>query len=263
MLQVMEDAPFPWLAKCLQAGLLDQVDGVSVHPYRQGYSPRNIPENPSTFEGRPGVGYATYEEQIARLRERIANKPVAVTEVGWSTTPEGSICEHTQAKFALRQQVMDFALGLDCAVYFLLRERHLDCPAPLWNIENHFGIVHTDNTPKPAYIALQTLYSQLHSACVKSDVPVEFSQPGVKWYLFADNSGAVPMRKLVYWLPVPAQDDLKVVETEVKVGDTVVPKVPLDDTPRTVRLHQVDGLWGYPILIDPVLQRLRDNVAWH
>lgn len=262
MLQMMEDQPFPWLARCLKAGLLDQVDGISVHPYRQGYSPRNIPENPSTFEGRPGVGYVTYEEQIASLRERTGNKPVAVTEVGWSTTPEGNICEHTQAKFALRQQVMDFALGLDCAVYFLLRERHLNYPLPLWHIENHFGIVHTDNTPKPAYIALQTLYSQLDSACVKADLPVEFTRPGVKWYLFRDARGPVPMLKLVYWLPVPAQDDLAAVETAVRVGDVRVPRVPLDDTPRILRLHQIDGRWGYPILIDLILQRMRQDVAW-
>jgi hypothetical protein len=91
MLQLMEDAPFPWLKRCLQAGLLEQVDGISIHPYRQGYSPKNVPENPSTFDGKPGDGYKTYEEQIAVLRQRTANKPVAVTEVGWSTTPQGSI----------------------------------------------------------------------------------------------------------------------------------------------------------------------------
>jgi hypothetical protein len=261
MLQVMEDWPFPWLDRCLQAGLLDQVDGISIHPYRQGYSPRNIPENPSTFEGRPGKGYATYEEQIARLRERTGGKPVAVLEVGWSTTPAGSICEHTQAKFALRQQIQDFALGLDCAVYFLLRERHVDRPCPLWHIENHFGIVHTDNSPKPAYIALQTLYSQLDSGCTKSDLPVEFSDPQVKWFLYQDTRGAVPVLKLVYWLPVPAQDDLRPVDVAVKVGEVKMPAVPVDDTPRVLRLHQVDGKWGYPVLIDLILQRLRDDVA--
>ncbi len=37
----------------------------------------------------------------------------------------------------------------------------MDRPCPLWHIENHFGIVHTDNTPKPAYIALQTVQDDL------------------------------------------------------------------------------------------------------
>jgi len=37
----------------------------------------------------------------------------------------------------------------------------VDRPCPLWHIENHFGIVHTDNTPKPAYIALQTVQDDL------------------------------------------------------------------------------------------------------
>lgn len=262
MLQCMEESPFPWLRRCLQAGLLTQVDGVSIHPYRQGYSPSNIPENPSTFEGRPGEGYRTYEEQIARLRSLAPGKPIAVNEVGWSTTPEGSICEHTQAKFALRQQIMDFALGLDCAVYFLLRERYVNCPHPLWHLENHFGLVHTDNSPKPAYVALQTLYSQLDSGCTPASEAVEFSDPAVKWYLFEDRRGEMPVRKLVYWLPVAARDDLRPREVGVRVGAVRMPRVPVDDTPRLVRLHQVEGRWGYPVVVDFVLQRVAQDVAW-
>lgn len=262
MLQLMEETPFPWLRRCLEAGLLDQVDGITIHPYRQGYSPRNTPENPSTFEGRPGEGYKTYEEQIAVLRKRVGGKPIVVTEVGWSTTPQGSICDHTQAKFALRQQLQDFALGLDCAVYFLLRERRVDCPCPLWHIENHFGIVHLDNTPKPAYIALQTLYSQLDGGCVKSALPVEFSAPNVKWYLYEDRRGAVPTLKLFYWLPVPAEDAFAQTISSVKLAGVTVPEVPVSDCPMILRLHQIDGRWGYPVLIHPVLQTLQDDVPW-
>lgn len=261
MLQCMEEQPFPWLARCFKAGLAAQVDGISVHPYRQGYSPRNIPENPSTFEGRPGVGYTTYEEQIGRLRQLAPGKPVAVTEVGWSTTPAGTICEHTQAKFALRQQIMDFALGLDCAVYFLLRERYVDRPCPLWDQENHFGIVHTDNTPKPAFIALQTLYSQLDSGCTRSALPVEFGDARVKWYLYEDRRGAVPTLKLFYWLPVPAQDDFPATATSVKVGAVKVGALSVSDSPRILRLHQIDGRWGYPVLIDPVLRKVTDDLG--
>lgn len=262
MLQVMEDTPFPWLKRCLQAGLLEQVDGISIHPYRQGYSPVNVPENPSTFEGRPGNGYKTYEEQIKVLRHRTGNKPVAVTEVGWSTSPQGSICEITQAKFALRQQIQDFALGLDCAVYFLLRERHVDRPFPLWHIENHFGIVHTDNTPKPAYIALQTLYSQLDSGCVKSSLPVEFDSANVKYYLYEDNRAAVPILKLFYWLPVPAEDNFPRTTTSVKLSGVTVPEVALSDCPMILRLHRIADQWGYPVLINPVRQTVQHDLQW-
>ncbi len=262
MLQLMEEQPFPWLARCLKAGLLDVVDGVSVHPYRQGYSPRNIPEHPSTFEGRPGVGYTTYEGQIGKLRQLAPGKPIAVTEVGWSTTPDGSICEHTQAKFALRQQLQDFALGLDCAVYFLLRERYVDRPYPLWHLENHFGIVHTDNTPKPAYIALQSLYSQLDGACVRSAAPVAFGDPRVKWYLYDDPRGPVPARKLCYWLPVPAEDNFAAVRTTVKVGEVSLASVPVTDAPQILRFHQVAGRWGYPVRIDLVRQTSTDDLPW-
>jgi len=262
MLQLMEDWPFPWFRRCLDAGLLDSVDGISIHPYRQGYSPRNIPENPSTFEGRPGKGYTTYEEQIGVLRQMTENKPIVVNEVGWSTTPAGTICEHTQAKFALRQQIMDFALGIDCAVYFLLRERYVNAPFPLWHQENHFGIVHTDNSPKPAFAGLQTFYSQLDSGCRRSSGVAAFGVENVKWYLYEDDRGAIPSLKLIYWLPVPAQDDFPPTTTSVKVAGVSIPEVPISDAPRILRLHRVDGEWGYPVLIDLILQRIDDSVQW-
>ncbi|MBC7289605.1 MAG: hypothetical protein H5T86_16510, partial [Armatimonadetes bacterium] len=116
MLQVMEEQPFPWLRLCIEAGLLDEIDFFTFHPYRQGYSPENIPENPSRFWnwGTPPP-WKTYEDQIRELRRLVGNKPLVVDEVGWSTTPQGPICEHTQAKFALRQQVLDFSLGVEVA----------------------------------------------------------------------------------------------------------------------------------------------------
>lgn len=267
----MEESPYPWLRLALEAGLLKAADSVTIHPYRQAYSPKNIPENPSTFEGRPTPRYRTYEEQIHTLRQMVGSKPIAVTEVGWSTAPKGplasltagTITELTQAKFALRQQVMDFALGLDCAVYFLLRERHADAPFPAGQLENHFGIVRVDNSPKSAYVALQTPYSQLDNRCKRNEkARVRFSVEGVKWFVFDDTSSSVPARKIVYWLPVPARDDFPVERINIQLDDAFVHDVPLSDALRMVRLHRIDGKWGYPILIDLLKQMADENVAW-
>jgi hypothetical protein len=271
MLQCMEEKPYPWLPLAIEAGLLDAADGISIHPYRQSYSPENIPENPSTFEGRPTDRYRTYEEQIETLRAMVGKKPIAVTEVGWSTAAKGplvpltreTITELTQAKFALRQQIQDLALGIRPATYFMLLDRVADRPFPAGHIENSFGIVHADLTPKPAYTALQTLYSQLDDACTRNqDVLVRFAAKGVKWYLFDDNSRGVPMRKLVYWLPEPARDDFPVTHTSVILGEVMIRGVPLSDAPRLLRLHQVEGRWGYPVLVDFIGQRMDDNVGW-
>ncbi len=274
MLQCMEEKPWPWLRLCFEAGLLDNVDFFTFHPYRQGYSPRNIPENPSRFWnwGTPPSEYSTYEEQVQELRRRVGDKPLVINEVGWSTTPRGSICEHTQAKFALRQQIMDFALGIDVAVYFLLRERRVDAPFAQWHLENHFGIVHVDNTPKPAYTALQALYAQLDSACRPAqDVAVEFTTAQMpeeladatpKWYLLDDPTEVVPARKLLFWLPVPARDDCPVARATVRIGDVTCTDVPLDDRPRLLRLHQLDGRWGWPVLVDFVRYDVRYDQPW-
>ncbi len=271
MLQCMEQQPYPWLRLAFEAGLARSADGISIHPYRQAYSPSNVPENPSTFEGRPGAGYRNYEEQIAALRKMAPGKPIAVTEVGWSTAPLGPlngstkerITELTQAKFALRQQIEDFALGMDVAVYFLLRERHDNAPCPPGHIENHFGIVHVDNSPKPAYTALQTLYAQLDGRSrVAKSVAVRFSAPGVKCYVFDDTTMSPPVRRVAYWLPVPARDDFPVQRTDIIVGGVAAANLPVSDAPRILRLHKIDGAWGYPALVDLMKQTIDTNVAW-
>lgn len=271
MLQCMEEQPYPWLRLAIEAGLARAADGISIHPYRQSYSPQNAPENPSTFEGKPTARYRTYEEQIEVLRKLIGGKPIAVTEVGWSTAPLGPlnsstrerITELTQAKFALRQQIMDFALGMDVAVFFLLRERHENAPFPPGHIENHFGIVHADNSPKPAYTALQTLYSQLDARShLTKAVPVRFSRTGVKWYVFDDLKSKPAVRRLAYWLPVPARDDFAVERIDVTVGGIRLPRVPLSDAPRILRLHRIDGSWGYPALVDLMAQTIDTDVRW-
>jgi len=273
MLQVMEEKPFPWLRLCLEAGLAKEIDYFSFHPYRQAYSPRNIPEYPSRFFGW-GVmpkEYSTYEGQIGALRRRVGDKPLVVDEVGWSTTPKGSICEHTQAKFALRQQIQDFALGVDVAVYFMLRERHVDAPHPLWHIENHFGIVHVDNTPKPAYTALQALYAQIDGRDKPSKATVRLALSGLppqmrgveaKWYLFEDKADGTRTRKLLYWLPVTPQDEFPTVKAQVRVGDVLVDDVPISDTPQILRVHEIGGKWGWLVRIDLVLHQVDTKVAW-
>ncbi|HEX2999597.1 MAG TPA: hypothetical protein VHR86_05105, partial [Armatimonadota bacterium] len=255
MLMVMEEKPFPWLRRALEAGLLDYVDGVSFHPYRQGYSPKNMPEHPSTFEGRPGEGYRTYLEQLAVLRERVRNYPLVINEVGWSTTPKGPISELTQAKFALRQQIMDFAAGIRPAVYFMLRERHVDRPFPAGHLENHFGIVRDDNTPKPAYRALQTLYALLDDGWVPVNAKEHFTQKDVLSFAFEKVEGDVPVRQLLYWLPEPAADDFPLRHTACTLNGVTVSELPLSEAPRALRLHQVQGRWGYPLLVDLLAQK--------
>ncbi|MBC7287975.1 MAG: hypothetical protein H5T86_08005, partial [Armatimonadetes bacterium] len=151
-------------------------------------------------------------------------------------------------------------------------ERHVDRPYPLWHIENHFGIVHVDNTPKPAYKALQALYSQLDSDCKSaSGVPVEFrvtrpsrdaldAQP--KWFLYEDMSGEVPVRKLVFWYPVPAKDNFQPALADISVGNATATGVPITDAPQILRVHKVDERWGWPVLIDPLRYQMLENISW-
>jgi len=261
MVQHIEEYPWPWVRLAIEAGLLNWIDGFSIHPYRQGYSPSNVPENPSTFGGEPTDRYTTYEEQIATLREMTRHKPIVVNEVGWSTTPVGPITELTQAKFALRQEIQDFALGMECATYFMIRERYPDAPFPAGHFENHTGITRTDNTPKPAYLSLQALYSQLDDDCTRAYPAATFGRDGVKWYVFDNHAGAVPVRMLFYWLPLPARDDFPTEAVDVNVGDLALAGLPISESPRMLRLTLEDGKWGRPVLVNLVARDVEHPAA--
>ncbi len=72
----------------------------------------------------------------------------------------------------------------------------------------------------------------------------------------------MPTLKLFYWLPVPADDNFPRTTTSVKLSGVTVPKVTLSDCPMILRVHRIADRWGYPVLINPVLQTVQDDLQW-
>ena len=140
---------FPWsfLEKFLQSGLLEQLDAVSVHPYRDYRRP---PE--------------TVSEDYLRLRrliERYAspgkkNVPIISGEWGYATHNKGVSLE-TQAAFIVRQQLANLWLGVPLSIWYDWKNDGTD---PGY-VEHHFGTVYLDRRPKPAYEALRVLTHEL------------------------------------------------------------------------------------------------------
>ena len=143
-------AGFPWdfLETFLKSGVLEYLDAVSVHPYRDAHSP------PETAAG----DYQRLRQIIARYapQSRKAEMPILSGEWGYSTHAGGVPLE-TQAAFAVRQQLSNLLNGVPLSIWYDWKN---DGPDANEN-EHNFGTVLPDLKPKPAYVAIQTLTRQL------------------------------------------------------------------------------------------------------
>lgn len=135
--------PWQYIEGIYRAGGQESFDVMNVHPYRYPASP----------EERP-----LYED-LLRLRKLMAqygdqHKPIWITEIGWPTHegPRGSSPER-QAQMLARAYLIALQAGVEVVFWYEFQapERRSD-----YN-EDHFGIVHRELEPKPAYAALATL----------------------------------------------------------------------------------------------------------
>ena len=141
---------FPWdfLETVFKSGALQYFDAVSVHPYRNPHRP-------------PETAAADYE----RLRELIdryapaprrGKIPILSGEWGYSSFAKG-VSPETQAVFAVRQQLSNLLNGVPLSIWYDWKNDGSD---PNEN-EDNFGTVLSNLTPKPAYVAIRTLTSEL------------------------------------------------------------------------------------------------------
>ena len=143
-------AGFPWefLETFLKSGVLEYLDAVSVHPYRD-------PQNP------PETAAGDYQK-LRALIDRCAppakkgRMPILSGEWGYSTYKKGVSLE-TQAAFVARQQLSNLLNGVPLSIWYDWKN---DGPDPNEN-EHNFGTVLPDLKPKPAYVAIQTLTREL------------------------------------------------------------------------------------------------------
>ncbi len=136
--------PLDFLEQCFRRGLLDLVEGITVHPYRQSA--------PETVEAE----YLRLRALIARYRPDRPDMPVLSGEWGYSTGWAG-YDDARQGQFLPRQFLTNLSLGVPVSIWYDWRDDGLDPKEP----EHHFGSVFRDYRPKPAYLALQRLVEGL------------------------------------------------------------------------------------------------------
>jgi hypothetical protein len=140
---------FPWsfLEEMFKAGLLEQLDAVSVHPYR------NYSKGPETAQEDYRKLRGMIERHLPVSRKFV---PVLSGEWGYATHKEG-IPLDTQAAFIVRQQLANLYHGVPLSIWYDWKNDGLD---PAYN-EHNFGTVQNNLELKPAYVAIQTMTAQL------------------------------------------------------------------------------------------------------
>jgi hypothetical protein len=148
---------FPWefLETFFKSGVLEHLDAVSVHPYRE-YS-----KSPETA----AADYAKLRELIDRYApaQKRGKIPILSGEWGYSSRTTAVSLE-TQADFAVRQQLANLLNGIPLSIWYDWKN---DGDDPKEN-EHNFGTVLPDLKPKPAYVAIQTLTRELSGYAIES-----------------------------------------------------------------------------------------------
>ncbi len=133
-----------FLEHCFKLGLLEQIDVVSIHPYRD-----KPPE--------------TVADDYKRLRALVAhyasegkkNIPTISSEWGYPATT--TVSRDYQAALLVRQFLINSMNGVPLSIWY---DWHDDGQDPQ-NPQNNFGVLTWNNQPKSAYLGVQTLTNEL------------------------------------------------------------------------------------------------------
>ena len=180
--------PLDFLESCFKKGLLQLVDAITVHPYRQ-QPPETVPDD------------------ILRLRALIAryrpDKPdLAILSGEWGYSSAWiNFDEQRQGQYLPRQFLVNLSLGIPVSIWYYWHDDGADPKDP----EHHFGTVTLDYAPKPAYVAMSRLVGALRGMhFVKrlesaSDDWLLLFTDGTKYTIAAWTTGPAHEIKLLPW----------------------------------------------------------------
>jgi polysaccharide biosynthesis protein PslG len=180
--------PWPFLETVFAAGLLEQIDAVSVHPYRE-----SAPETAGADYGRLRALIARHASP-ARL-----SLPIISSEWGYSTAA-GAVSESRQAQYLARQWLANLAAGVNLSIFYDWRD---DGDNPR-DREHRFGTVRRNLEPKPSFLAAQKLIHTLRGYTFRHRLVG--SSPS-EWKLLFEQAEAPRGQMLVEWSVSPTSPD--------------------------------------------------------
>lgn len=144
---------YAFLERAYDAGAKGYFDVVSVHPFPCGSSPETIARE---GDGRmTRSSFPAYREVHASMLERGDDKPIWMTEIGWSTTSrECGVSEATQADYLTRAyRFIEQDPYVQMMLWYNLRNNYWDHDAD--TTEARYGLMWTSYWPKPSYYAFR------------------------------------------------------------------------------------------------------------
>ncbi len=130
--------PLDFLETVFRTGLLRYVDAVSLHPYRG--------DKPESAAG----DYRAARRLIRQYAPKGKSIPLVSSEWGYTAV---TVSEAQQGQYLARQWLSNLAEGVRLSIWYDWHDDGLDPK----DGEHHFGTVHNDYTPKPAFEAAQRL----------------------------------------------------------------------------------------------------------
>jgi polysaccharide biosynthesis protein PslG len=151
--------PFPFLETFLSSGIMEYLDGVSIHPYRD-------------YSLSPETAVTDYEKLRGMIEgyspEGRKNIPIISSEWGYASATKGVSLEK-QAAYIVRMQLANLLNGVLVSIWYDWKN---DGNNPS-DFEHNCGTVTSDLKPKPAYIAIQTMNKQLQGFTFLSRINVK------------------------------------------------------------------------------------------
>lgn len=138
----------PFMETFLKSGVLQYLDAVSVHPYR---NPKKWPETAAS-------DYQNLREKIAQYASTPDKKNLPIISGEWGySTKIGDVSPETQAAYLVRQQLFNLVENIPLSIWYDWKNDGAD-PR---EVEHNFGTVTDNLEPKPAYNALKVMTREL------------------------------------------------------------------------------------------------------
>ncbi|MEU6998404.1 glycosyl hydrolase [Nonomuraea sp. NPDC046570] len=149
-------APLDWFEELFQLGGLDNMDAISIHPYRAPGTPEGVELD---VEGL---------KKLIRKYNGGADKPIWITEQGWSSAGAKGVgvSEKVQARSVARALLTAKAAGIEKYFWYDLVNDGVNPD----NSEHNFGMLRktgpdaTSLNPKPSFLAYATAARELTGA---------------------------------------------------------------------------------------------------
>jgi hypothetical protein len=166
-----------YLDGCFAKGILQDIDAVSVHAYRDNNPPETVKAD-----------WTQLRNLVAKYAPSGKTISLISGEWGYSTYSKG-VSERTQGQFAARQYLANLEAGVPITIWYSWKDR----PEGSTEKEQHFGLLDSQLSNKGGRDAIQTLLGSLNGYTLESRV--DFGDDQDSGLIFKKGT----TRKLVAW----------------------------------------------------------------